>query len=42
VIDDILSVADAIVDEGWFNAIGRDNSTRARDRDSGGGGNGNN
>ncbi|MDY0871236.1 FecR family protein [Dongia rigui] len=38
IIDDVISVADAIVDDGWFNAIGRDNSSRARDGDSEGGG----
>ena len=35
VIDEVVSVADEVVDEGWFNAIGRDNSTRARDKDNG-------
>ncbi len=42
ILDDVISVADAVVDDGWFNAIGRDNSTRARDSDSGGGSGGNN
>lgn len=39
VLDNVISVADGVVDDGWFNAIGRDNSTRARDNDSGGGNN---
>lgn len=34
ITDKILSVADAVVDDGWFNAFGRDNSSRARDRKS--------
>jgi hypothetical protein len=38
IVDDVISVADAVVDDGWFNAIGRDNSTRARDSESGGSG----
>lgn len=40
IIDNVISVADAVVDEGWFNAIGRDNSSRARDSDGGGGSSG--
>lgn len=39
IIDNVVSVADAVVDDGWFNAIGRDNSTRSHDRDGGRGGN---
>ncbi|MBI2254991.1 MAG: FecR domain-containing protein [Proteobacteria bacterium] len=46
ILDDVISVTDAVVDDGWFNAIGHDGSNRSRDNDkksggSGGGGSGN-
>ena len=32
IVDDVLSVADAVVDDGWFSAIERENAIRSRVR----------